>query len=131
VRAFDVAVGLGAPGADVGVAGAERFDCGAEVALEFVAVVGEDALQAPAGVAQRARDASREAAGLGLVGPGTAPGTHGARVRGSGRGGAGDPAQPGHERRAAGAQHSAVGRREVSAEVRYASETIVSAGRLD
>jgi hypothetical protein len=58
MRALDVAVGLGAPGADVGVAGAERFDRGAEVALEFVAVVGEDALQAPAGVAQLARDGS-------------------------------------------------------------------------
>jgi hypothetical protein len=40
MQALDVPVGLWASGADLGLARAERCDRGAEVALEFVAVVG-------------------------------------------------------------------------------------------
>jgi hypothetical protein len=49
VQAFDVAVGLRAPGADLGVVGAGG-QSGAELAAaELVAVVAEDPLELPAG----------------------------------------------------------------------------------
>jgi hypothetical protein len=50
VQCFDAAVGLRASGVDVGGACLETLDrCGEDWALELVAVVGEDALELPAG----------------------------------------------------------------------------------
>ena len=68
MQSFHVAVGLWAAGADLGLASAERRDRVAEMVGELVAVIGEDALQTPAGLAQGASDAVREAAGLAVVG---------------------------------------------------------------
>jgi len=48
VQRLDVAVGLRAPGMDAGVLGAQALHCRGELALELVAVVREEALQAPA-----------------------------------------------------------------------------------
>jgi hypothetical protein len=50
------------------ISSAERCDRVAELVGELVAVIGQDALQTPAGLAQGASDALREAAGLALVG---------------------------------------------------------------
>src|SRR6185436_5299025 len=65
VQRLDVAVGLWAPGVDAGVAdGAALEQLAERGAAELVAVVGEDAFQAPARRLQRIGDAAREAAGL-------------------------------------------------------------------
>jgi len=65
VQGFDVAVGLRAAGVDVGEAGAESFDRLVEaLAAVLVAVVGEDALELPAGGLELSGDAAGERRGL-------------------------------------------------------------------
>src|SRR5438067_783068 len=66
VQGFDVAVGLRPAGVDVGEACAEPVERAAEaLAAELVAVVGEDALEPPAGLLQLRCDAAGELRGLG------------------------------------------------------------------
>ena len=65
VQRFDVAVGLRAAGVDQRVPRAEPLEGGAEVAgAELAAVVGEHALEPPAGGLSSARDALGELGGL-------------------------------------------------------------------
>src|SRR4051812_11267285 len=70
MQTLDVAVGLRAARADLGLARAELRDRRREAPLEFVAVVAEHALEPPAGLAQGAGDALSEATGLTPVGSG-------------------------------------------------------------
>jgi len=49
VERFDVAVGLRAAGVNAAVARLQARGCGGEIALELVAVVREQALEAPVG----------------------------------------------------------------------------------
>src|SRR3954451_3509949 len=70
MQTLDVAVGLRAARADLGLARAELRDRRREAPLEFVAVVAEHAIEPPAGLEQGAGDALSEAAGLAPVGSG-------------------------------------------------------------
>src|SRR5207245_11094285 len=65
VEVFDVAVGLGAAGADAGVARVEAPEGGVEAGFELVAVVCEDSFEPPAAAGEVAGDAAGESAGLG------------------------------------------------------------------
>ena len=66
MQGLDVAVGLGSAGADQGVADAELVEGGAEVVgAELAAVVGEDALELPAGPGEVGADPAGELGGLG------------------------------------------------------------------
>jgi hypothetical protein len=65
VECLDGAVGLRPAGADQGVSSAELAECGAECAgAELAAVVGEQALQAPARRLQLGGDAAGEPRGV-------------------------------------------------------------------
>ena len=64
VQRLNVAVGLRTTGADPGEIDLQPLNRGREVALELVAVVGEQPLQAPAGGAQISGDATGQPRGL-------------------------------------------------------------------
>ena len=64
VQRLDVAVGLRASGVDAALLGTQALGGEAELALELVCVVAEEALQAPARIAELAGDVPRKARGL-------------------------------------------------------------------
>ena len=69
MQSFDVAVGLRTAGADLGVRGAGRESRVELAATELVAVVGEDALELPAGGLEFGGDLRASAEVCSTVGP--------------------------------------------------------------